>query len=163
MGILSQTLFSIGSTFTYFKNIKFFWCLSLNKVMNVKIIICLALVFVCLKEVAARRKGKPCDGKDNIDECQCEDGETYSGFDEVKDNCGRRNKPVSCTCVDGTDWTPPEKPERPCGSRRNLDECECADGETYSGRQIKRNCKRDDNPIVSCACEDGTTWTPPRE
>ena len=74
--------------------------------MNVKIILCLALVFICLKQAAAqgrrgggggrrggggpgRGKPKPCDSKDNIESCECEDGETYSGFDDVKDNCNR--------------------------------------------------------------------------
>merc|ERR1712083_598450 len=88
-------------------------------------------VLVCISEAVAQRGGgrkrgkpKPCESKDNIDSCECEDGETYSGFDEVKENCGRRNKPTSCTCVDGTEWSPSEKPEKPCGSRRNLDECD---------------------------------------
>ena len=63
--------------------------------MNIKIIICLALVFLCLNEAAAQRGGggrrrgggggpgrgkpKPCDDKDKIDSCTCEDGQTYSG------------------------------------------------------------------------------------
>ena len=129
----------------------------------------MALVLACLSEAipqsggrrgGGRGKPKPCDSKENIDECTCEDGETYSGRD-IKRNCRKNTNPiVECSCVDGTTWTPPEKP---CGSRENLDECECEDGEFYSGRSIKRNCKPDDNPIVECSCEDGTTWTPPRE
>merc|ERR1711936_830413 len=159
MGILSQTLFS-----------------SVTKIMNVKIILCLALVFICLKQAAAqgrrgggggrrggegpgRGKRKPCDTRDNIESCICEDGETYEGHDEVKDNCGRgtENKPVSCQCNDGSTWTPPEKP---CGGKDNIVECTCEDGETYEGFDIKRRCRPRRNPIVSCACEDGTTWTP---
>merc|ERR1711953_237622 len=121
------------------------------------------IVFALLL-VQALAKTKPCDGKDNIDSCVCEDGETYEGFEELKGNCGRRNKPVSCECVDGSTWTPADRRRlAPCGTRRNLDECECHDGEIYSGRAIKRNCKKDDNPIAYCNCEDGTTWTPPRD
>ena len=137
--------------------------------MNIKIIISLALVFICLSEAVAQRRGggrrgpggrgkpKPCQEKENIDTCTCEDGQTYSGFEEVKANCGRRtdNKPVSCECLDGSTWT---RPEKPCGGGRNINECTC-DGETYSGRRdIKRNCNPDN--IESCECADGGIWTP---
>merc|ERR1719288_646209 len=137
--------------------------------MNVKIIICLALVFICLNEAVAQiaeplplpyddtglfgleRKGKglrPCGGKDNIKECTCEDGETYP-VEEVKE---------SCVCVDESTWT---RPERPCGGRKNITECVCQDGEKYSGKDIRKNCRPRKNPIETCTCEDGTTWTPP--
>ena len=104
-----------------------------------------------------RGKPKPCEEKENIDTCICEDGQTYRGFEEVKANCGRRtdNKPLSCECEDGSTWT---RPEKPCGGGRNINECTC-DGETYSGRRdIKRNCNPDN--IESCECDNGETWTP---
>jgi len=63
--------------------------------MNVKIIICLALVFICLNEAVAQKgkKGKgmmPCGAKDNVEECTCEDGVTYPA-EEVKESCGKAN------------------------------------------------------------------------
>ena len=152
--------------------------------MNVKIIITLALMFICLNEAAAqgrrggggpggrrggggpgRGKPKPCDRRDNLSECTCEDRETYDSPRDIRRNCRPDENPiVSCACNDETTWTPDDTtwtpPEKPCGGRENLDECTCEDGETYSGRDVKRNCKRDDNPIVSCDCKDGTTWAP---
>ena len=63
--------------------------------MNVKIIFCLALVFICLNEAVAQKgkKGKgmmPCGAKDNVEECTCEDGVTYPA-EEVKESCGKAN------------------------------------------------------------------------
>ena len=50
-----------------------------------------------------------CDDLDNIDSWECEDGQTYVGLDDVKDNCGRINRPVSCKCLDRSSWTPSER------------------------------------------------------
>ena len=50
-----------------------------------------------------------CDDLDNIDSWECEDGQTYVGLDDVKDNCGRIDRPVSCKCLDRSSWTTSER------------------------------------------------------
>ena len=60
--------------------------------MNIKIMISLALILVCLSMVQAQLgaqlgklgKLRPCGGRDNIVDCTCEDGETYSGLADIK-------------------------------------------------------------------------------
>ena len=107
---------------------------------------------------------KPCGNpRTNLKDCVCEDGETYVGPEEIKENCGRRtkNRPTSCNCVDETTWEPPTKPGKPCGGKNNVDECTCEDGQTCSNkRDCRRNCNRRENPVESCSCSDGTTWEP---
>jgi len=39
------------------------------------------------------RPKAPCDGKDNIESCSCEDGESYA-IEELRDNCSRRKNPI---------------------------------------------------------------------
>ena len=107
------------------------------------------------------RRG-PCKENGGIETCECNDGSTCDGYEDCKENCGKR-KIVSCTCADGEEWTKPEKPSRPgkpCGSRREIVNCTCEDGETYESRDIRRNCKREDNPVQECECENGDTWVP---
>ena len=106
---------------------------------------------------------KPCGLKENIEECVCEDGETYVGGDVVKENCGRKNpfdvdhnRPKVCTCKDGSNWTPPEKP---CLGKKNIDQCTCKDGKTCNDKETCReSCNKRKNPIEACTCLDGTTW-----
>jgi hypothetical protein len=128
------------------------------------------LACACVDGTTWSPKPKLCGSRDNIEECTCEDGETYSDPKEIKRNCkrrGPRKNPIkSCTCNDGTTFTPAPKP-KPCGSRDNIEECTCEDGETYSDpKEIRRNCKRRgprSNPIESCTCNDGTIFTPPEK
>ena len=73
-----------------------------------------------------RSPGRPCGGRDNIEECTCEDGEIYDDKEYLKENCRRHgpdaNPIKSCSCGDGKTWEPPEHrgggrgPER----RRNM-------------------------------------------
>ena len=109
-------------------------------------------------------KRKPCGYELNLEECTCLDEETYTSYDDLKENCKKRDNPIqSCTCEDGDDWAPPAS-KRPCGKTRLVESCTCEDGETYDNkRDIKRNCKKDENPITECQCENGTTWSPPSD
>ena len=107
-------------------------------------------------------KSKPCD-EANVVDCLCEDGETYIGKAEVRENCRRRDNPIrSCNCDDGIGWAPPRKP---CGSKGNIKDCLCEDGKSYEGHaEVKENCKRRyDNPPKSCNCQDGSIWTRPEK
>ena len=106
---------------------------------------------------------KPCDGENNLEECECQDGSNYDNKKDLMKYCGHRsnNDIVSCTCKDGETWTLPKKPERPCMERGNIQSCTCEDGETYeSQKDLKKHCKDDVNPIESCQCRDGTIWEP---
>ena len=108
------------------------------------------------------RRG-PCKENGGVETCECNDGSTCDGYDDCKENCGKR-KIVSCTCADGEEWTKPEKPSKPgkpCGSRKEIVNCTCKDGETYEKvRDIRKNCKRGDNPVQECECKNGDTWKP---
>ena len=129
-------------------------------------------------------KARPCDGEDNIELCECQDGSTYDNKDDLKENCSRHseNDILFCKCLDGETWTPPKKrgkPGRgkgkehgkgpkgpkPCGGENNLEECECQDGSNHDNKNdLMKNCgHRSNNDIVSCTCKDGETWTLPKK
>merc|ERR1712135_78298 len=47
------------------------------------------------------RPKAPCDGKENIESCSCEDGESYA-IEELRDNCSRRKNPIKYLLVTTT-------------------------------------------------------------
>lgn len=114
-------------------------------------------------------KRKPCKGWDNIETCECANGDTYDNKDDIKDNCGKGSKnPIeSCECATGEVWTNPGKGDgspkknKPCGKGKNIDSCVCKDGETYEGKAVIKKCKKNkksNNKAVHCTCKDGTEW-----
>ena len=112
----------------------------------------------CLPEEKAGRK--PCNAWNNIDLCQCFNGETYNNKKDLKDFCGKQSdNPIQiCVCADGTEWTKPVKTEAPCMGKKNIDSCICKDGKIYEGRKnVRRNCKKL-NPVINCRCKDGMFW-----
>merc|ERR1711868_134058 len=117
------------------------------------------------------RPKAPCDGKDNIESCSCEDGESYA-IEELRDNCSRRKNPIkTCACADGSSWSPQAKPVRPkpvkpCKTGfKNVSSCECTDGNSYEpGRELWKNCgKKSDFKIKQCECADGEIWENPSD
>ena len=108
-----------------------------------------------------RGKRRPCNGWNNIEICECSNGDTYNNKKDLKEFCGNRNgNPMKiCLCSDGKEWTKPVKKNKPCLDRRNIDSCICKDGKTYEGkRAVRRNCKTG-NLVVKCRCKDGIFWS----
>jgi len=58
-----------------------------------------------------RGRKAPCEGWDNVETCECTDGNTYDTEAAIKENCGKgsENPIVSCVCADGEEWTKPAK------------------------------------------------------
>jgi len=135
-----------------------------------KLIVVLLLVGIvtvsCIPQRRGGRKGgkgpggrRPCKGSE-IETCNCEDGSTCTGMDDCKENCGRKNKPLSCTCANGDEWTRPLR--GPCKDNGGVESCECNDGSTCEDEDdCKENCGK--RNIVSCTCVDGEEWTKPEK